>query len=310
MTDQIVLKTEKLTKHFGSFTAVKNLDLTVQAGDIYGFLGLNGAGKTTTIRMILKLIKPSNGQIWINGQELDRHYLELMKNIGALVEIPAFYSYLSGWDNLVLLSRMSYGRADKKKLEKLLADVGLLDRARDKVRAYSQGMRQRLGIAQALLPTTREDGEPKIIILDEPTNGLDPQGITDIRNLIKQLHQTYQLTFLISSHLLYEIELLCNRVGVIKQGTLAVQGTVSELVKGQADRIKLRARPVEPVTKLLAGLDWCREVSAKPADEEWLIKAPAEKIPELNNLLVKNKIEVLEIAPKQKSLEEYFLEII
>ncbi|MEK7449223.1 MAG: ATP-binding cassette domain-containing protein, partial [Planctomycetota bacterium] len=196
MNNHVILQTENLSKRFGRFKAVQDLNLEVQQGDIYGFLGLNGAGKTTTIRMILRLIKPNRGKIWLYGKELNRSYLETMKNIGALVEIPAFYSYLSGWDNLALLSRMSYGQADKKNLEKLLTEVGLIKRARDKVKTYSQGMRQRLGIAQALLPVYRlpltdeaerspafsgkgrDDRLPdsSLVILDEPTNGLDPQG--------------------------------------------------------------------------------------------------------------------------------------
>lgn len=228
----LILKTEYLSKHFGQIKAVNNLILELYEDDIYGFLGLNGAGKTTTLRLLLGLIRPTAGKIYLFGQELNQHYLEIMNRVGALIETPAFYPYLSGWENLVLLARLG-GHLKKEVLHDLLEQVGLRNRADDKVRTYSQGMKQRLGIAQALLGCLANGvsaDKPKLVLLDEPTNGLDPLGIIEIRNLIKQFHKVYRVTFLISSHLLSEIELLCNRIGVIKEGHLVAQGTIKELV--------------------------------------------------------------------------------
>lgn len=314
---RVILKTENLSKRFGRIQAVRDLNLEVYQGDIYGFLGLNGAGKTTTIRMMLNLIRPSAGKVWLYEKELRQNYLEIMQHIGALVEIPAFYPYLSGRENLSLLARMQ-GRIDKNLISRLLEEVGLAERADDKVRTYSQGMRQRLGIAQALLSpygriaSVRAQSEIRnspLVILDEPTNGLDPQGITEVRNLIKRLSREESITFFISSHLLSEIELICNRVGIIKQGNLVSQGEVSELLKEVVGAVRLKVRPVGQAVEIIKKLDWCKEIE-KMTEGDLVLKCPAGKIPELNALLVRNNIEVLELAPRRTSLEEYFISVI
>jgi len=213
----IALQTENLTKRFGARTAVDRLTIRVEREDIYGFLGPNGAGKSTTLRMLLGLVKPSSGSIKFPVNESSWEYLRARSRVGAIIETPAFYEHFSARRNLQLLSSLS-GGVSKKRVEEVLEIVGLRDRAGDPVKVYSYGMRQRLGIAQALLPT------PQLIILDEPTNGLDPQGIHETRKLIRRLRDELRLTILLSSHLLTEIEQLCNRVGIIHEGRLLYEG--------------------------------------------------------------------------------------
>src|SRR6476469_1343003 len=220
---ELALQTEALTKRFGARTAVDRLTIRVERGDIYGFLGPNGAGKSTTLRMLLGLVRPTSGVIKFPVRTSGWEYLRARSRVGAIIETPAFYENFSGRRNLQLLASLS-GGASKKRVEEVLEVVELRDRARDPVKVYSYGMRQRLGIAQALLPT------PDIIILDEPTNGLDPQGIQQTRNLIRRLRDEFRLTVLLSSHLLTEIEQLCNRVGIIHEGRLLYEGGPEALV--------------------------------------------------------------------------------
>jgi ABC-2 type transport system ATP-binding protein len=249
--NDIILRTENLCRRFGRFQAVENLSLEIYSGDIYGFLGLNGAGKTTTIRMLLRLIKPDSGKIFIYGKDLNSSYLEIMHYLGGLVEIPAFYPYLSARQNLLLLARLRMLKSKShinSVIDNLLSAVGLKERCNDRIRTYSQGMRQRLGIAAALLPAfipTKNDNYSPMVILDEPTNGLDPQGIADIRNLIKKLNQEQNVTFLISSHLLSEMELLCNRVGIIRNGRLVISEDLQKLLKEEGIEITAPKRPLE-----------------------------------------------------------------
>jgi len=236
-----------------------------------------------------------------------------MKSVGAMVEIPAFYTYLSGWDNLKLLAKVAGLQADDNYLNKVIDGVGLTGRAKDKVRAYSQGMRQRLGIAQALLGKIPNNGDksphPPIVILDEPTNGLDPQGIVDIRNLIKRLNKDYQITFFISSHLLSEIELLCNRVGIIKQGALVAQGKIDELVsKTHAGNLRIKAAPVDRALELIKQLEWVEFVELNRLTDEINVRCASERVGELNRYLVNNRLMVTEIA-SSKRLEEYFISL-
>jgi len=307
-----ILYTEGLTKRFGSLQAVTDLNLEVSQGDIYGFLGLNGAGKTTTIRLLLRLIRPSAGRIRLYGKELTKHYLEIMQNIGSLVEIPAFYPYLSGRANLKTLSRLS-GNYSPTAVQTVLEWVGLISRADDKVRHYSQGMRQRLGIAQALLPVAtnydqRITNNTPLVILDEPTNGLDPQGIADIRNLIKQLVRSHEVTFFISSHLLTEIELLCNRVGIIKEGKLVKQGLINELLGQLSPCFYLVASPKETAKVLANNFPTCKSVEEKETGELCIKISPAE-VGKLNTYLVQAGVEVSELSLRKPSLEEYFISL-
>src|SRR5438477_6681741 len=220
---QAVLQTEQLTKKYRRRLVVDRLSLTVERGDIFGFLGQNGAGKSTTIRMILGLVRPTSGRVSILGYDMSRQPLRALKRIGAIIEAPAFYENFSGRQNLRMLAAMS-GGAERQRIEMALEIVGLRERARDPVRVYSHGMRQRLGIAQALLPN------PEFIILDEPTDGLDPQGIREVRLLIRRLRDELGLTVLLSSHLLYEVEQICNRVAIIDRGRMLYQGTIEKLI--------------------------------------------------------------------------------
>lgn len=217
----IAIRTEKLTKRYGTQVAVDSLDLMVQAGEIFGLLGPNGAGKTTTIAMLLGLVRPTSGRAEVFGQTIPAHVEAVLHDVGAMIEAPAFYPYLSGYDNLRVLARMR-GIAERR-IHEVLETVELARRSRDKVRAYSQGMKQRLAIAAALL------GEPKLIMLDEPTNGLDPAGTVEMRQLIRTLAAS-GTTVVLCSHLLSEVEQLCEQVAILKQGRLVVQGSLKALL--------------------------------------------------------------------------------
>jgi ABC-2 type transport system ATP-binding protein len=223
MTSTPLLQTRRLTKSFRGRKIIDHLNLTVMKGDVYGFLGRNGQGKTTAIRLITGLIFPDSGEVIINGFHLRTNFKQAISQVGAIVESPAFYDYLTGYENLSLMANLLPG-VEKSRIGEVLEIVGLRSRAKDKVRTYSLGMKQRLGIANALL------GDPPLIILDEPTNGLDPQGIKEIREMIAQLSSEKGITFFISSHLLHEIQQICNRIGILKEGKLLVEGDVEEWV--------------------------------------------------------------------------------
>lgn len=296
---EIALQTEKLTKRFGAAVAVDRLTMRVERGDIYGFLGPNGAGKSTTLRMLLGLVRPTSGVIDFPLRATSWKYLRARSRVGAIVETPAFYENFSGRRNLQLLASLS-GGVQLKRVDEVLEMVDLLDRARDPVRTYSYGMRQRLGIAQALLPT------PEFIILDEPTNGLDPQGIQETRQLIRRLRDEFQLTVLLSSHLLSEVEQLCNRVGIIHEGLLRYEGAPDALV-GPVTRFKVRVDNFAAAHDLLAketGL-----VVSQNGSALLRIDAEGERIPAVNALLVGHGIKVYELTPEQETLEEAFIRL-
>ena len=296
---EIALQTEQLTKRFGKRTAVDRLTMRVDRGDIYGFLGPNGAGKSTTLRMLLGLVRPTSGVVKFPVRASTWEYLKARSRVGAIIETPAFYDNLSGRRNLQLLASLS-GGVQKQRVEEVLDIVELRDRARDPVKAYSYGMRQRLGIAQALLPT------PDLIILDEPTNGLDPQGIQQTRKLIRRLRDDFKLTVLLSSHLLTEIEQLCNRVGIIHEGRLLYEGGPEALV-APTSLYKVRVDDLSRAFELLT-----REsgVTVSRNGSSYLqLDADAEKIPDVNAMLVAHGIKVYELSPAQESLEEAFLRL-
>ena len=295
----IALQTEKLTKRFGARTAVNRLTMSVARGDIYGFLGPNGAGKSTTLRMLLGLVRPTSGVIKFPVRASSWEYLRARSRVGAIIETPAFYENFSGRRNLQLLASLS-GGVHMKRVEEVLEIVDLRDRAREPVKVYSYGMRQRLGIAQALLPT------PELIILDEPTNGLDPQGIQETRKLIRRLRDEFQLTVLLSSHLLTEIEQLCNRVGIIHEGRLLYEGGPEALV-APSSLYKVRVDDLSGAFELLT-----REpgVTVSRNGASFLrVDADVERIPAVNALLVAHGIKVYELSPAQESLEEAFLRL-
>jgi lantibiotic transport system ATP-binding protein len=298
MTETAV-QTEGLTKSFAGRIAVNRLSIRVERGDIYGFLGPNGAGKSTTLRMLLGLVRPTSGVIKFPVRDSSWEYLKARARIGAIVETPAFYENFSARRNLRLLASLS-GGVGAKHVDEVLDIVDLRERAGDPVRTFSYGMRQRLGIAQALLP------RPELIILDEPTNGLDPQGIQETRKLIRRLRNEFKLTILLSSHLLTEIEQLCNRIGVIHEGCLLYEGGPGSLV-APASRFKLRVNDLSTATELL-----CKETSVTLSKNDsglLILDADTERIPDLVALLVTHGIKVYELTPAQETLEEAFLRL-
>ncbi len=289
-----LVETRELTKRYGSLTAVSNLNLNVRRGEVYGFLGPNGAGKTTTLRMLLGLIRPSSGDATVIGGSPGTP--DSLERVGALVESPAFYPYLSGRDNLRVMAR--YSGVGKDRIGEVLDQVELSERAKDKFRKYSLGMKQRLGVAAALLK------DPELLILDEPTNGLDPKGMADMRRLIRTLG-TGDRTVLLSSHLLGEVEQICDRVGVIQRGELVAQGTVSEL-RGR-EGLLVRAEPVKyahEIAKRLAGVE-----EVKETDGMLRLTTDPGRAAEINAKLVSAGLRVSEIRPSEQSLEEVFLEL-
>lgn len=289
-----LVETSGLGKRYRSITAVRDLNISLRRGEVYGFLGPNGAGKTTTLRMLLGLIRPSSGTAKVLGEEPGSP--NALQGVGALVESPAFYPYLSGRDNLRVLAR--YCGAPPPRVAEVLGEVELAGRAKDKFKRYSLGMKQRLGVAAALLK------DPELLILDEPTNGLDPKGMADMRDLIRRVGHG-ERTVLLSSHLLGEVEQVCDRVGVIHRGELLTEGTVDELRGGGG--ILVRAEPIEEARKVAAGLDWVED--AQVEDGMLVLDADPEKAAEINARLVSAGLRVSELRPVARSLEDAFLEL-
>jgi ABC-2 type transport system ATP-binding protein len=296
---ELILQAEELTKRYGRRVVVDRLSLTVERGDIFGLLGQNGAGKSTLIRMALGLVRPTRGHILLFGHDMGKHSLRALGRVGAIVESPAFYENFSGWDNLGIFAALS-GGANRKRIEETLVLVDLLDRAHDPVRTYSHGMRQRLGIAQALLPN------PQFIILDEPTDGLDPQGIREVRLLLPRLRAELGLTILLSSHLLHEVERVCNTVAIIDKGRVLYQGAIGTLI-AKEKLIKITVKPLEDAYQLLSR-EPMLSVSRNGSTSLYL-KIPNECIPRVNALLVAHDIRVMELSPHQATLEEVFLSL-
>ena len=293
MTQDIVV-TDHLTRRYGPRTAVDEVSLTVRRGEVYGFLGPNGAGKTTTMRMLLGQVRPTSGDARVlDGSPGDP---AVLRRVGALIEGPGFYPYLSGRDNLRVLARYT-GLSDAS-VDLALEQVDLTGRSGDTFKSYSLGMKQRLGVAAALL------GDPDLLILDEPTNGLDPAGMADMRALVRRLAAHGQ-TVMLSSHLLDEVQQICDRVGVINHGRLLAQSTVSEL-RG-ASVVQLRAEPADRVRTVLSRVAPGR---ARRLDDGTIrIEQDAASIPALTRDLVRAGAEVFEIRPVGRTLEEVFFEL-
>ena len=296
-----VIQVKNLSKEFKEIKAVDDLSFEVPAGQVYGFLGQNGAGKSTTIRMLLTLITPSSGSIEIFGLNLLHHRKEILKQVGAIIERPDLYKYLTALENLKLFATLSGMKVTQKKLMDQLAMVGLADRAHSKVKTYSQGMKQRLGIATALVH------DPKLIILDEPTNGLDPQGIADIRNLILHLSREQKKTLLVSSHLLHEMEMISDLMLIIDKGKKIVEGSVQELFDPAETIIELNTTDnTRDYEKLKASAlhIYLQERKSDPI----FLKIQKAKLPGIMKELVQAGIEVVSFQPKH-SLEDYFLSL-
>jgi len=297
VTKQATLIVENLRKTIRRREIIKGISFELKEGEVFGFLGPNGAGKTTTIRMLVGLIKPTSGRISICGYDLERQFTKAIRHIGCIVENPELYPYLSGWENLEHFARM-VPDIPKKRINEVVELVGLQNRIHDRVSTYSLGMRQRLGIAQALL------GKPKVLILDEPTNGLDPVGIREMREFIRFLAETEGLSVLVSSHLLSEIQLMCDRVAIMAKGAMLRIDTVEHLLKEQA-RVVWKAEPLEAAKTVLAA-----EASMVRTDGDTLI-TPYEpnKLSVWNKKLVEAGVDVHEIQPKLPTLEDLFIEL-
>ncbi len=298
---QTVVAVKGLTKQFKNLTAVQDLSFSVNEGDVYGFLGQNGAGKSTTIRMLLTLITPSAGEVEIFGKKLTSNRNEILSQVGAVIEKPDVYKYLSAYENLQLFARLSGVKVSEEKLMAQLDKVGLAHRSKDTVKTFSQGMKQRLGIAIALVH------DPKLIILDEPTNGLDPQGIADIRNLILHLSRDLKKTVIVSSHLLSEIEQVATRVLIIDKGKKIVEGNALELFDPSQTIVELQTFDNGFALQQLQVSAW--NIHLQPQrDTAILIKLDRQLIPQLHRDLVDMDIQVLSLQPRH-SLEDYFLQV-
>jgi ABC-2 type transport system ATP-binding protein len=302
MNDDPILSVQHLKKTFGNFTAVKDVSFTVNKGDIFGFLGPNGAGKSTTMRCMLSLIKPDAGQIQIFGKDLFKERVSIMSGIGSIVEKPDFYKYLSALQNLKIFARISGADVSEKQLYEQLEFVGLAGREKDKVAGFSHGMKQRLGIAQTLLH------QPELIVLDEPTTGLDPQGIIEVRELILRLKNEQQKTVILSSHQLAEIELVANRMVIINRGEGVVEGDVAQLMNQQetALHLELSENASGAAAFITANFP---EVKLKISSPKTLeVNIEKYYIPSLNAKLVAEGFEIMALEPKRK-LEDFFIQM-
>ncbi|WP_425448857.1 ABC transporter ATP-binding protein [Dethiothermospora halolimnae] len=293
-----ILEVKGLTKKIRGNPIIKGLDFTVESGKVFGFLGPNGAGKTTTLRMIVGLIRPTSGDVKICGSSILKNYVKAMSNVGCIIENPEMYDYMSGLDNLLFLAAMEKG-ITKRRIKEVVDLVGLKNRIKDKVSTYSLGMKQRLGIAQALLK------KPKLLILDEPTNGLDPSGINEFRKLIKKLAYEEGMTVFVSSHLLSEIEMMCDQVVIIQKGLIVKKANVRDLLSEKS--VTWEIEDVDKGLKILK--------------EKWDIESiivegnrintyiDDDLIKDINRTFFKENVGVKYVYNQQKSLEELFLEI-
>ncbi len=310
-----VISTSRLTKVFGNRVAVNDLHLQVLRGDIFGFLGPNGSGKTTTIRMLLGLIRPTKGRAVLFGMDTMSQLPAILQRLGAIVETPVFYPYLSGLDNLRVIaaaSGMLSCKANNRRIEEVLEIVALRDYRKLAYRKYSLGMKQRLGIAAALL------ADPELVLLDEPTNGLDPAGVIEMRRLIKRLSELGKTIF-ISSHILYEIQQLCNRVAILHKGNLVKQGNVRELLQ-HSEQVEVRLNREDEMHYALnilqqawrQGAHWMTDAHIESNSHGQLtlrINAPTSHSAEINALLARSNLFAAELHPREASLEEVFLQL-
>ncbi len=296
--DDPVLETHALTKRYGSLLAVDRLSIQVPRGGVFGLLGPNGSGKTTTMSMVLGLVAPTSGTFHLLGQETARGHQEALHHVGALVEAPALYPYLSGRENLQYFQGIS-GGGDSEEIDKLLEMVGLAERGGSLFSTYSQGMKQRLGIACALV------SDPTLLILDEPTNGLDPAGMAEVRELIRRLG-TEGRTVLLSSHLLHEVEQVCDNIAILSRGRLLAQGAIRDLLQRRGG-VRLSTTDNAKAATIISALPW---VAGVTTDHGYLVaEGPPDRSWELSVALSDQGIAIREMSPVQASLEHYFMEV-
>lgn len=291
-----IVQIKSLSKVIKSKKIVSDLSFDIYEGEVFGFLGPNGAGKTTTIRMMVGLMNISEGDVIIDGHSIKSNFEEAIKNVGAIVENPELYKFLSGYDNLMQYARMANG-ITKEKIDEVVELVGLTGAIRQKVKTYSLGMRQRLGLAQCLLH------DPKVLILDEPTNGLDPAGIREMRDYLQLLTKKKGMAIIVSSHLLSEMEMMCDRIGIIQQGKLIDVQTVRELTNEEVQTYSFEVNDVETAQKILSNH------KVQLVEGECHIELAREDVPNIIELLVENRIRIYGFKANSKTLEERFLEM-
>jgi ABC-2 type transport system ATP-binding protein len=295
MEKQPIVELRQLSKTIGKKKIIDNLSLSLYPGQITGFLGPNGAGKTTTIRMIAGLMQPTSGEVVVEGQTLRDHFEETMSKVGVIVENPEMYKYMSGWKNLLHFARMNK-TITKERITEVVEQVGMQKRIHEKVSTYSLGMRQRLGLAQALLH------KPKFLILDEPTNGLDPAGIREFRAHLRKIAVEDGVSVLVSSHLLSEIELMCDRIAVIQNGKLI---DIREMNQKEEAHYFIEAQPAEQARELMATHGLTLEVSGSG----FITKVEQDRIPGIIQAMVAANIQVFAVQPYRQTLEDQFLEM-
>lgn len=296
---QTILECKNLCKDFGKKKILKNVSLKIEEGDILGFIGPNGAGKTTTIKLILGLQSITKGTVSINGYDIQKNFTNAIEKVGAIVENPDMYMYLSGYDNLKLVANL-YKGITKERIEKVVKLVKLENRINDKVSKYSLGMRQRLGIAQAILHN------PKLLILDEPTNGLDPEGIKEMRELLVKLAQEEKMAILISSHNLAELDNFCNKVCIIKNGEVIETSEISKIKNDERKIFRIfETNDSKKIEKLINNIG----LAFKTIDDKKIkINIDKDEVPDLIKCLVENDIKIYEVKEEEKTLEEAFFE--
>lgn len=303
MDNNTILSINGITKMFGTRTAVNNVSFEIKRGEIYGLIGQNGAGKTTIIRIITGLCKQTSGKVYICGQNVQTHFQKAIINVGAIIENPELYSYMSGMDNLKYFASL-YSNISIDKINEVVSLMGMQNRINDKVKNYSLGMKQRVGIAQALLH------DPKLLILDEPTNGLDPNGIKEMRILLRKLAKEKGIAILISSHILSEMELICDRVGIIDNGMIVENKTIDELQHSINSKLQIAIKVDYPnyAGKIL--YDSYKNSPVFCVGNRVVIEATEKDIPNITALLTKKGISIYGISSVTKNLEEIFLEIV
>jgi ABC-type multidrug transport system ATPase subunit len=293
-----LIRVEHLSKQFKEVKAVDDLSFAVHKGEVYGFLGQNGAGKSTTIRMLLTLVLPTEGRIQIFGKELQQYRLDILRNTGAIIERPDLYNYLTALENLQIMAKLSGIDPTRKELLRRLEMVGIASRAHSKVKTFSQGMKQRLGIACALIH------DPQLIILDEPTNGLDPQGIADVRNLILHLSKEEGKTLVVSSHLLHEVELIADSMLIIDKGRKVAEGQVAALLNPKDTMVEVKTLNDHDTLQHLQQSRWATQLQTD--DHLIMLKMDKNEIPDLARFLIAHGAEITGIQSRH-SLEDYFL---
>ena len=293
----IILETKELTKIYGRQKAVDSVDITVYEGEVFGFLGPNGAGKTTTLGMALGLVHPTSGDVKVLGQRVTPNHVQALKDVGALLGAPAFVPYLSAWDNIELVSRLTPG-VDKKRIGEVIELVGLTDAARKKVSKFSTGMKQRVGLAITLVH------RPRFVILDEPTNGLDPAGMREIRQLLRSLVENGTSVFL-SSHLLNEVQQVCDRIAVLNKGRVVAQGRVDDLLNGQKPSVRLTVSDTEAAVRAFESLQGVENIQAN-GESIIVMGVPSQVV--MNHLL-QHHIVPIEITAQKSDLESLFMDV-